>query len=116
MGLNKARGQSESNQRVMFLLTLVGGTPTVTLVSPREAAGDITVADTAPGSATVTIKNFQGPQSAVNIQLTAHTNQAFAAAVSRAYSGADLSFIVDVAENDSATLEDFNVDVCAEAY
>lgn len=115
MSVKAARGQSDNNQLVMFQLLNTAGTPSITVVSPTAMVSDVSVVDTAQGRATVTIKNFQGPQSAVNIQLTPRTSSLMAAAVSVAYSGADLTFEISV-EDDTSALQDASIDVRAEAY
>lgn len=115
MGLSKARAQSDKNQKVLFKLLDSTGTPSIVGVSPEGAAGDISVVDTATGRATVTIKNFKGPQGFANIQLTPHTTSLMASAVSRAYTGDNLAFEISV-ETDGSTLTDDSVDVCVEAY
>lgn len=113
--LNKTHGQTEANGKVLFKLLDTSGTPSIVGVSPAGAAADISVVDTATGRATVTIKNFKGPQGYANIQLTPHTTSLTAAAVSRAYSGDNLSFEISV-EDDASSLTDSSVDVLVEAY
>lgn len=115
MGLSKARGQSDRNEKLLFKLLDTAGTPTIVGVCPLAAAVDISVVDTGVGRYTVTIKNFKGAQGVANIQLTPHTTSLSAAAVSRAYTGANLAFEISV-EDDASTLTDSSVDVCVEAY
>lgn len=115
MPVNKAKAQLEGNLKVLFKLLDTSGTPSITGVAPKTAVNDISVVDTATGRATVTIKNFKGPQGVVNIQLTPQTTSLMCAAVSRSYSGNDLSFEISI-ENDASTLTDASVDVCVEAY
>lgn len=115
MSMNKAHGQSEGNQVVLFKLLDTGGTPSIVQVSPAGAAGDISVADTATGRATVTIKNFKGQQGAANVQATTLTTSVWCSVVSLSYSGDDLSFELS-SENDASTLTDTSVYVRAEAF
>lgn len=115
MSVKAARGQSDNNQLVMFQLLNTAGTPSITVVSPTAMASDVSVVDTAVGRATVTIKNFQGPQSGANIQLTPRTTSVMSAAVSVSYSGADLTFEIS-SEDDTSALTDVTVDVRVEAY
>lgn len=119
MGLNKARGQSEYVKEVMFVLDYTGGTPAIASVCPPSAAGDISVADTAAGQATVTIKNMKGPQGATNIQVTPRNHFTVPSAESRSYSGDDLSFVVRLGDadlDDSSAGEDVDADVRVVAY
>jgi hypothetical protein len=115
MGLNKARGQSENNQKVLFKILDTGGTPTIVGVSPLIAAGDITITDTATGIYDVTVKNFQGPQQVVNVQAITYIVSTSVAVTARSYSGADFSFTLKV-NLDDATDTDSSIDVCVEAY
>jgi len=115
MSVNKEHGQTEDNDVVLFQLLDSTGTPSITKVSPLIAAGDISVSDTGAGRATVTIKNFKGPQGAVNIQLTTRTTSVWASVASSSYSGDDFTFEISI-ENDASTLTDASVDVRAEAY
>ena len=115
MSVSKGFGQYGGIQKVSFKLLDTAGTPSITGVFPRAAASDISVVDTATGRATVTIKNFKGQQGVANIQLTPQTTSLSAAAVSRSYSGDDLSFEISV-EDDSSTLTDSSVDVSVEVY
>jgi hypothetical protein len=114
-GLNKARGQSDKNLRVLFQILNTGGTPTIVGVDPLMAAGDFSIVDGGAGDYDVTIKNFRGPRGLVNIQATAETISMFASVTARSYSGNDLTFTVSV-ENDASSASDSSVDVCAEAY
>ncbi len=113
--VRKARGQSERNQKVLFQLVDSTGTPSIAKVSPLAAAGDISVIDTNPGLAAITIKNFKGRQGGVNIQLTPRTTSLMSAAVSVSYSGENLAFTFST-ENDASTLTDSTVDVSVEVY
>lgn len=115
MPVNKARGQSEGNLKVLFQLLNTAGTPTIVGVSPSICAGDISVVDTAVGRATVTIKDFIGQQGFVNVQATSQTTSVWSSIVSRSYSGADLTFEIS-SEDDTSALTDVTVDICAEAY
>jgi hypothetical protein len=115
MGLSKAFGQSEKNQRVLFKILNTGGTPSIVAVSPLEAAGDISVVDTGTGDFAVTIKNFKGPRGLANIQATAETISMFASVASRTYTGDNLEIVIKV-ENDGSTASDSSVDVVAEAF
>lgn len=119
MATNKQHAQSEGQNEVKFVLTFSGGTPSIASVHPRCAADDISVADTAPGTATITIKNFKGPQGATNIQLTPRNEFTIAAVSSRSYSGDNLAFIVKLSDadlDDSSADEDVDCDVVAVAY
>lgn len=119
MAANKMHAQSESQNEVKFVLTFSGGTPAISSVHPRSAADDISVADTAPGTATITIKNFKGPQGASNIQLTPRNEFTIPAVPSRSYSGDDLVFVVKLSDadlDDSSADEDVDCDVVAVAY
>ncbi len=114
--INKAAGQTAANMRVLFQLLISSGTVSISKVSPVSAAADISVSDGGAGLSTVTIKNFKGPQGAANIQLTPQVTSTMAAAVSVAYTGDNLAFIVST-ENDASTLtDDVPVDVVVEAY
>ncbi len=115
MALNKARGQSDKNQLVLFKILDTGGTPTIVNVSPLEAAGDITITDTNTGTYDVVIKNFQGPQQAVNVQATPYIISTFASVTARSYSGADLS-LTFVVNSDAGSDTDTSVDVRVEAF
>ncbi len=113
--VNKAFGQTEKNQRVLFQILDTGGTPSIVNVSPAGAAEDISVADTATGRATVTIKNMKGPKGVANIQATARTTSVWPSVVSVSYSGDTLSFEVST-ENDASSLTDTTTDVVVEAF
>lgn len=113
--INKAQGQTEVNGRVLFQLLDTAGTPSISKVSPVSAAADVSVSDTATGRATVTIKNFKGPQGGANIQATSRTTSVWSSIVSVSYSGDDLSFEIS-SENDASTLTDTSVDIVVEAY
>jgi hypothetical protein len=119
MATNKMHAQSEGQNEVKFVLTFSGGTPSIATVLPQCAAGDISVVDTAPGTATITIKNFKGPQGATIILLGPRNEFTIAAVSSRSYSGDDLSFVVKLSDadlDDSSADEDVNCDVLAVAY
>lgn len=117
MGMDKAFGQHAGNQRVLFKLVDTSGTPSIGSVSPSGASGSISVADTAQGRATVTIKNFKGKTGSVNIQLTSCTTSVMSAVANStiAYSGDDLTFEIS-SEDDSSTLTDTSVFVAVEAF
>lgn len=115
MGANKSHALTENCQRVFFKLVDTAGTPSIANVFPPSAASDISVADTAQGRATVTIKNFKGGVGESNIQVTTQTTSVWASVVSKSYSGNDLSFEISI-ENDASTLTDSTADVCAVAY
>lgn len=115
MSMNKAAGHTERNQRILFRLVDTAGTPSITGVSPAHVAGDVSVVDTAAGRATITIKNFKGPQGIANIILTPHTTSLMCAAVSRSYSGDNLSFEIST-ENDASALTDSSVDCQVEVF
>lgn len=115
MGLNKARGQSDQNQKVLLKILDTAGTPTVVAVSPAQAAGDIAITDTGTGIYDVTIKNFKGQQGVVNVQATPYTTSLMASVSARSYSGDDFSFTIRV-EDDASSLTDSSVDVCLEAF
>lgn len=119
MPVNKAKAQTEGNLRVLFAVTYSGGTPSIVGVSPAIAAGDISVADTAGGRATVTIKNCKGPRGLANIQATTRTQSNHAAISGRAYSGDTLSFVVEQwnsGDDSSEVLTDSDTDIVVEAY
>ncbi len=115
MPVNKAKGQTDGNLKVLFKLLDTGGTPTIVQVSPAIAAGDISVTDTATGRATVVIKNFKGPQGAINAQAQSLTTSVNTAVVAISYSGNDLTFELS-SEDDASTLTDTSVHVCVEAF
>lgn len=115
MGLNKARGQTDGNQKLLFKILDTAGTPTIVGVSPAIASGDISITDTGTGIYDVVVKNFKGPQGYVNVQATPYITSTGAAASARSYSGDDFSITIRV-EDDASTLTDSSVDVCLEAY
>ncbi len=115
MSVNKAHGQTESNDVVMFKLLDSSGTPSIVNVSPDIAAGDISVADTATGRATITIKNCKGPQGVANIQATSQTIHVWTSVVSRSYSGDDLTFELS-STDDAHSATDTSIDVRVEAF
>jgi hypothetical protein len=115
MAVSKARGQSENNNAVLFKILDTAGTPTIVNVSPLNAAGDISIVDTATGIYDVTIKNMQGPQQASNILVTPYVVSTSAAVTARSYSGADLSFTIKV-NLDDATDTDSSCDVRVETF
>lgn len=116
MPVNKARGQRDGILEVAFLLSISGGTVTIANVSPRSAAGDISVSDGGAGLSTITIKNFKGPQGAYNIQLTPKVTSMMAAVVSDSYTGDNLAFTVSTESDASAATDNVPVFVKAEAY
>lgn len=115
MGLDKARGQSDKNQVVLFKILDTGGTPTIVAVSPLLAAPSISIVDTGPGIYDVTIKNFKGQQGVVNVQANSHVVSTMANCTARSYSGDDLSLTIKV-NADEATDTDSSVDVKVEAF
>lgn len=115
MPVNKERGQQDRNLRVCFSLLDTGGSPSITDVNPPSAANDISVADTAQGRATVTIKNFKGVSGAYCIHATSKTTSVWTSVVGDSYSGNDLTFELS-SENDASTLTDTSIYVSAEAY
>lgn len=117
MAVNKARGQSDANQVVLFKILDTSGTPSIVNVSPVGAAGDISITDTGVGIYDVVIKNFQGPQQVANVQATAYVIGNFADVTARSYSGADLSITVKTGTAASNyTAADSSVDVRVEAF
>jgi hypothetical protein len=115
MGLDKARGQSDGNQKILFKILDTSGTPSIVKVSPPSAAGAISIVDTGPGIYDVTIKNFKGPQGAVNVQVSSEVISTMANCTVRTYTGDNLALTIDV-NNDAGTDTDSSVDVCAEAF
>lgn len=115
MGLDKARGQSDYIQEVSFKLVDSSGTPSIADVCPPGAAASVSVADTAQGRATITIKNMKGPAGKTNIQCTPYTTSTESAVVSRSYSGNDLTFEIHT-ENDASSDTDSSVDVVVRAF
>ena len=114
MPVSKAAGQSQKNLRVLFKILNTAGTMTVVTVSPLIAAGDLSITKTSTGIYVVTIANFKGPQGAVNVQASAYTSPN-TASVARAYTADSLALTVTVVD-DTHTVQDDSVDICAEAY
>jgi hypothetical protein len=112
MAINKARGQSESNQRLLFK---IGDGASLTEVSPLGAAADCSIVDTGNGDYSVTVKAFKGPRGLVNVQLTSVTISTFASCASASYSGDDLTFVVKI-ENDASSATNGDVYVAVEAF
>lgn len=117
MGMNKAHGQSETKQEVAFLLSISGGTPSISNVYPACAAADVEMTtDGGAGLTTITIKNFKGPTGGYNIQLTPKVTSTMSAVVSDSYTGDDLSFVVSTENDASSATDNVPVFVKAEAY
>jgi len=115
--VRSARGQSDGNLSVHLKILNTAGTPTVVNVSPLSVAGDISITDTGVGVYDLTIKNFQGPQSVVNVQVTPETIGNFACVTARSYSGADFSFTVKTGTAvTDYTAADTSSDVRLEAF
>lgn len=115
MAVNKARGQTDSNNVLLFKILDTAGTPTIVAVSPSNAAGDVSITDTGTGIYDVVIKNMQGPQAVANVQVTPYVTSTMAAVSARSYSGADLSITIRV-EDDASTLADSSCDVRVETF
>ncbi len=103
---------------IAFKILDTSGTPSIVNVSsPLFFTGDVTVADTATGRATVSITNFKAPRGFALPFVQSLTTSVSSAVVasSVAYSGDTLSFEVS-SEDDASTLTDTSVNVQVWAF
>ncbi len=115
MQVSKCIGAWAEAGMVAFKLLDTSGTPSIVQVFPTAAAGDVSVVDTGPGIATVTIKNFKGPAGFARVFLTAQTDSNFVSNVTPAYTGDNFAFAITI-NNDASTATDDSVDCLVIAY
>lgn len=117
MAVKSVRGQSDGNLSLHFKILDTAGTPSIVNVSPVSMASDISITDTGVGIYDVTVKNFQGPQQAVNVQVTPYVIGNFATVTARSYSGADFSLTIKTGTAvTDFTAADTSSDVRLEAF